>query len=208
MSANVSSNVDLTAWNAEIQGLAQSGALASAVQAVYGASTDPVGLNAFIESLSRGDSGALPAVSVLDADTMQGHPGAYAAETDTIYINATILGSQPILIEVLTHELGHFIADQFYTGNEAHASAQNLTHQLLAKNYSLLLTGHEEGADAEHPPGELVLPGTESTTEVKWFDTNLHIEWAKQKLPMLNAQAFTIFERAQNDSDAFTIMSA
>ena len=208
MSANVSTNVDLTAWNAEIQGLAKSGALASAVQAVYGASTDSVGLNAFIESLSRGDSAALPAVSVLDADTMQGHPGAYAAETDTIYINATILGSQPILIEVLTHELGHFIADQFYSGNEAHASAQNLTRQLLAKNYSLLLTGHEESADAEHPSGDLVLPGTGSTTEVKWFDTNLHIDWAKQKLPMVNAQAFAIFERAQNDSDAFTVMSA
>ena len=217
MSTTISTSIDLTAWQSELQGLAQSGALASAVQAVYGASAESVRLEIFIESLGRGEFAALPAVRALDTQTMQGHPGAYAEATDTIYVNSVILGSPSILIEVLTHELGHFIADQFYPGHEAPANAQNLTRQLLAENYALLLTGHEEDAhahsasnnapDTDHPSGQLVLPDTASTTEVKWFDTNLHIDWAKQKLPMLTERAFTIFERAQNDSDAFTMFS-
>lgn len=210
MSATVSTSIDLTAWKTEIQGLAQSGALANAVQAVYGASTEPFRLETLIESLSRGDTSAFPAVSVLDAQTMQGRPGAYAATTDTIYINATILGSQSILTEVLTHELGHFIADQFYTGLEQPESAQSFTRLLLAENHALLMTGEDahSASSADHPVGQITIPGAESVTDVLWFDTNLHIDWAKLKLPMLNDKAFSLFTKAQNDSDAFSIVSA
>lgn len=222
MSATESTNIDLTAWNSEIQALAQSGALTSAIRAVYGACAEPLRLEAFIEAISRGETSALPAVRVLDTQTMQGHPGAYAAATDTVYINTEILASESILIEVLTHELGHFIADRFYTEREQPGSAQHFTRELLADDYALLLTGSGEeseahstthstthtASDTDHSSGQLVLPGAESPTDVMWFDTNLHISWAQQKLPMINAEAFAIFERAQNDSDAFTIVSS
>lgn len=187
MSATESTNIDLTAWNSEIQALAQSGALTSAIRAVYGACAEPLRLEAFIEAISRGETSALPAVRVLDTQTMQGHPGAYAAATDTVYINTEILASESILIEVLTHELGHFIADRFYTEREQPGSAQHFTRELLADDYALLLTGSGEeseahstthstthtASDTDHSSGQLVLPGAESPTDVMWFDNNI-----------------------------------
>lgn len=208
-----SSRIHATAWQSEIQALAQTGVFASAVQTVYGAPNDSAQFKAFIESVSRGELSKLPEVSALDAQTMQGHLGAYASATDTIYINAEILSSQAVLIEVLTHELGHFIADKFYSGIEQPTSALSFTRELLSKNHALLLTGSDSDAtahaathatpNADHPSGQFVLPGAESATEVLWFATPLHIDWARLKLPMMTEAAFAIFKQSQNDTDAF-----
>ena len=84
-------NVDV--WKSEIQVLAQSGALSTAIEQVFGVAGETgtssalnqytafTAFSAFTASLSQGDFSVLPTIEVLDHQAMQGHPGAYAAAT-------------------------------------------------------------------------------------------------------------------------------
>ncbi|MDO9025116.1 hypothetical protein [Zwartia sp.] len=191
----------LSMWQEEIQEHAASGTFAQTLQTVFGEAKQPQLLNTFIDGLTRGDISVFPQIEILDNPSMQDHLGAYASSTQTIYLNSSILGQTSLLSEVLTHELGHYISDRFYTGQEHASDAVEFTQQLLGQDHALHLT--QAQSHSEHQTGHLVIPGSQTSLDVLWFDTNLHINWAQAQLPMLNARAFDFIKDAQNDSDAF-----
>lgn len=197
----MTSTQNLSAWKEEIQEHAASGAFTQTLKTVFGEAKQPHLLNAFIDQLTRGDASVLPQIEILDHQSMQGRLGAYASSTQTIYLNSNVLGQISLLTEVLTHELGHYIADRFYTGQEHASDAVEFTRQLLSQDHALLLT--QAQSHSEHQTGHITLSDSQTSVEVLWFDTSLHINWAQAQLPMVNARAFDFIKVAQNDSDAF-----
>ena len=185
----------------ELQSLARSGYLSRTIDSVFGPSSLAPELQRTINAIANGDLSALPSISILSNETMKGHFGAYSAETNTIFLHEGIQTSLPITREILYHEIAHFIADRFFGGIETPAGAFDFTHALL-RDQSPILVPHD---DAVHSAlkGEIVIDGQNGPINVEWFDTKLHIDWAKAQLPMMTAQAFAIFARAENETDAF-----
>ena len=71
----------------------------------------------------------------------------------------------------------------------------------MGQNHSLMLSA------AAHEPEShqalVTLPDSGQTVAVQAFKTDLHISWMQKQLPMLNANAFNLIARAQDDTDAF-----
>ena len=197
----MSTSENISLWASEIQKLAQSGRLAESINSVFGSSTNQHGLDALINALAKGDTSYLPHVEHLNAELMSNHPGAYAAATNTIYLNQNILDHASLVEEVLTHEFGHFLADHFFSGQEKPTDAYNFTLATLGKDNALVLSTPDAGAEVQ--TGNISLPGNDNAVDVAWFDTTLHIDWVKATLPMFNANALNLLTKAEKDSDAF-----
>lgn len=195
----------LTAWTAALQSLAQSDALAQALQSVYGPAAFPDRLEALQQALASGDMTVLPQIVTVDAEVLQGRPGAYSRDTDTVYVDARVLEVPSVALEVLTHEWAHTVAARHFADTERSGDAYALTKALLGQDHALILSSPEAHAQAgaAESSGQLISPGGTAAVAVQWFDTALHIDWAREQLPMLNAKAFDLFKLGQNDSDAF-----
>ena len=196
----------LSVWKADLQTLARSGSLAQTIEAIFSGATRLTThqkdlLREDLEALARGDYGRLPRIEVLDHQTLLRHPGAYSAHTKTIYINEEVLGYSSLAMEVLTHELAHFITDKYFDGSQKQLEAHDFTRALLGQDHALALTNAK--TNAQQHAGQITLPEHEEPLPVVWFDTDLHIRWLQVQLPMLNAKAFDVISTAQNDSDAF-----
>ena len=191
----------------DLVALARSGQLFNAIDSTFGATTDSAQLHnaklAFA-GLADGDKSVLPSIEVLNNEAMTSRLGAYSSQTDTIYLNSSVLAHHTIALEVLTHELGHAIASRYFTeGNASHA-AYEFTHVLLGQDHALALSSGASHKSHDHSASDqLTTPNSESPVALQWFDTALHIDWAREQLPMLNAQAFDLLKLGQNDSDAF-----
>lgn len=185
----------------ELQTLARSGLLSRSIEAVFGSSPRAPELQRTLNAIANGDVSVLPSISTLSNDAMKGHFGAYSHETNTIFLHEGIQSSLPITREVLYHEIAHYIAEQFFGGAESATDSFEFTRALLG-DQSPILVAHD---DAEHKTleGEIILDGQDQPISVEWFDTQLHIDWAKAQLPMMTAEGFAIFARAENETDAF-----
>lgn len=188
-----------------MQQAAQSGLLSEAIAQVFGVSDRQQTLAQEILEIANGNTNVLPVLKVVPADTLHGHLGAYAEASNTIFLSDSLIEIPDLAIEVLTHEFGHSIASRYFNDSEQSTDAYAFTHKVLGKDFALQLSspeGHQ--AEDSHAQGDALSPETTAlASDIKWFDTPLHIDWARQQLPMLNAQAFEIFRVAQNDSDAF-----
>jgi len=91
-------------WTTELQGLAQSGALAAAIQHSFGQTEAHSALNQIIQAVAQGDVSALPAIVTLASGEMPGMVGAYSADTRTIYLNDQVAEHAPSAREALAHE--------------------------------------------------------------------------------------------------------
>ena len=193
------SAIDL--WTTELQDLAKSRALAAAIQNSFGQAEAPSGLNQIIQALAQGDTSALPAIVTLDSVSMPGMVGAYSAQTRTIYLNDQVAEHAPSAREALAHELGHFIGNEFFSDRADERDVVDFIYSLLGQNHSLMLSA------AAHEPEShqalVTLPDSGQTVAVQAFKTDLHISWMQKQLPMLNANAFNLIARAQDDTDAF-----
>lgn len=199
MQMSVSESLNL--WTSRIQELAESGRLESSIKSVFGLSANQHGLDALIDALSKGNSSYLPHILAIDSEVLSHHPGAYSAATNTIYLNQNIIDHPLLVEEVLTHELGHFLADLFFNGMEKPTDAYHFTYAVLGGDNTLLLSSYD--ANEATKTGTIVLPGNNHPIDVAWFDTQLHIDWFKATLPMFNANALSILSAAEKDSDAF-----
>jgi len=187
--------------------LARSGKLFNAIDSTFGATADSGQLHhaklAFAR-LADGDVSVLPNVEVLSNEAMANRLGAYSTQTDTIYLNSSVLAQHTSALEVLTHELGHAIASRHFDHGDTSNTAYEFTHALLGQDHALALSSGASHKSHEHSAsGQLSTPNSESPSALQWFDTALHIDWAREQLPMLNAQAFDLLKLGQNDSDAF-----
>ena len=74
-------------------------------------------LQSYTSQWSLGDFESLPPIVLLSNDDISGARGAYAASTDTIYLNEDWLltATESDIITVLTEELGAFLDDQLNT---------------------------------------------------------------------------------------------
>ena len=191
----------LNLWTSRIHEMAQSGHLQNSIKSVFGLSANQNELNALIDALSKGNSSYLPHIVAVDSEVLSNHPGAYAAATSTIYLNQNIVDHPSLVEEVLTHELGHFLASHFFKGLEKQTDAYDFTYAMLSRDNSLLLSSHDVNEAAQK--GTIKLPGTNQPLDVVWFDTKLHNEWLKTTLPMINGDAYFRLYLAEKDSDAF-----
>ena len=116
-------NQVLTSWCELLTGWSLDGSLATTAEhvlntdgenAIEGA--DAV-LQSYIGQWSLGDFESLPPIVLLSNDDISGASGAYAASTDTIYLNGDWLPTAKVeeIIAVLTEELGAFLDDQLNT---------------------------------------------------------------------------------------------
>ncbi|WP_322992754.1 hypothetical protein [Limnohabitans sp.] len=199
-----------TSWFQTLHDLAKSGELEQALISVFGQPAMTDNLRTLVKELARGNSSFLPQIVSMDPEVLQGHPGAYDALTNTIYVDARVLEIPSLALEVLTHEWAHALANSHVAGHENPSDAYALTKELLGRDHALLMSSHETHAqtDAGFGSGQLTLPGSKNGVAVRWFDTALHIDWARAQLPMLNAKAFDLFKLGQNDSDAFAVQPA
>lgn len=201
----VTANTTINAWVNEIQGKARSGDLTASLRSVYGSSALEGELVELVAALASGDRSVLPTIQWLDSTALQGRLGAYSPQTETIYVSQQLLEFPDIALEVLTHEWAHALAQRYFEGQEQTGHAYGLTRALLGKDHALVLSSPNAHAawGAHDHADSLVLPGEDAGVSVQWFDTALHIDWAREQLPMLNAQAFDLLKLGQNDSDAF-----
>lgn len=199
-----------TTWFQTLHELAKSGELEQALISVFGQPAMTENLLSLVKDLARGDSSVLPQIVSMNFEVLQGHPGAYDALTNTIYVDARVLEIPSLALEVLTHEWAHALASSHLAGNEDTGDAYALTKELLGRDHALLMSSHEAHAqsDAGFGSEQMTLPGAQNGVAVRWFDTALHIDWARAQLPMLNAKAFDLFKLGQNDSDAFAVQPA
>ncbi|MFM8555958.1 MAG: hypothetical protein ACKODG_07265 [Betaproteobacteria bacterium] len=184
-----------------MQGLAQSGGLAVAIQHSFGQTEDQTALNQIVQAIAQGDASALPEIVTLDSGAMPGMVCAYSADTRTIYLNSQVAEHAPSVREALTHELGHFIVSEFFSARAGELDVVDFLYALLGQDHSLMLSAavHEP----ESHQGFITLPDGGQTVTVQGFKTDLHISWMQKQLPMLNANAFNLIARAQDDTDAF-----
>lgn len=199
----MNSTESMKAWMLEMQEESRSGDLAASISNIFGSSSQQWALDAFINALANGDFSVLPIIQTLDSETLANHLGAYGSLTKTIYLNEDLVDQPTLVIEVLTHELAHYMADQFFNGQETVTNAYDFTAALLGKDHALLLSN--QNPQAENQVGQIVLPEGSASVDVAWFDTTLHIDWVKSTLTMFNATALNLITRAENDSDAFAI---
>ena len=173
-----------------MQGLAQSGGLAVAIQHSFGQTEDQTALNQIVQAIAQGDASALPEIVSLDSGAMPGMVGAYSADTRTIYLNSQVAEHAPSVLEALTHELGHFIGSEFFSARAGELDVVDFLYALLGQDHSLMLSAavHEP----ESHQGLITLPDSGQTVEVQGFKTDLHISWMQNQLPMLNANAFNL----------------
>lgn len=188
-------------WTTELQGLAQSGALAAAIQHSFGQTEAHSALNQIIQAIAQGDASALPAIITLDSGAMPGMVGAYSADTRTIYLNDQVAEHAPSAREALAHELGHFIVSEFFSARASDLDVVDFIYSLLGRDHSLMLSASAH--EPESHQGVITLADSGKTVEVQGFKTDLHISWMQNQLPMLNANAFNLIARAQDDTDAF-----
>lgn len=193
-------------WINDTTGRARSGELAQAIESSFGSEGQTDALAVAIGMLGQGNIYSLPKISILSQAQLKGHLGAYSPEIDTIFISHEALQHPFIALEVLTHELGHSIANRYYGGAASPEAAYQFTQSLMGQDHALVLSSgarHEHTADSAGHSDLVVLPGTTTPLALQWFDTSLHIDWARAQLPMLNSQAFDLLKLGQNDSDAF-----
>lgn len=193
-------------WVDDLSERARSGELGKAIGSSFGIADLPPAVTTFLKQLAQGEAVSLPKVVVFDQTQLQGHLGAYSLDTDTIFISAQALTHKSVALEVLTHELGHAIANRHFGESGGAQAAYQFTRALLGQDHALALSsnaGHQHSSGEPLHSDALTLPGTQESVPVQWFDTSLHIDWARAQLPMLNAQAFELLKLGQNDSDAF-----
>lgn len=188
-------------WLQELRSAAQDGALNEAIRTIFGASQQQAELNRLISTLAQGDASLMPRIEIVDSFTLMAHPGAYAASTDTIYLNAMIASDPSLAAEVLVHELAHAIAARFFNDNDHAKSAYQFTRAILGPDHDYRLAQ----PDLEHvaQTDTIMIPGQDKPVTVSWFDTQLHIDWVKSQLPMLSTQGFNMISKAEIETDAF-----
>lgn len=193
-------------WINDITSRARSGELNKAIESSFGSADRVQEITAAIELLGQGNASPLPKISILSQARLEGHLGAYSSETDTIFISHEALQYPLIALEVLTHELGHSIASRYYDDTVDPEAAYQFTGMLLGQDHALVLSSsarHEHTTQSDEHSDQFILTGPNIPSDLQWFDTSLHIDWARAQLPMLNARAFDLLKLGQNDSDAF-----
>ena len=105
----------------QLQALAQTPGFSDALGQALGATYDQVLAGAIQQQWATGQFGNLPAIEILDGNSLQGANAAYAASTNTIYVSENFLGSnlgQPNSIaSVLLEEFGHYLDQQLSLGD-------------------------------------------------------------------------------------------
>ena len=120
----------LTSWIDFLQTQARSGALAQALQSVYGPAASADRLQGLHQALASGDTTVLPQIVPVNAEVLQGRPGAYSRDTDTVYVDARVLEVPSVALEVLTHEWAHAVAARHFADTERSGDAYALTKAL------------------------------------------------------------------------------
>ncbi|MDX2215458.1 MAG: hypothetical protein SFY66_19500 [Oculatellaceae cyanobacterium bins.114] len=131
--------------------LAQHDSFATAIALAFG---DQSSSSAFTDVQQQWISGhwQAPAIAILSAQELNGARGAYASETDTIYLSREFVlasVSQPdLLVDVLLEEVGHYLDDQINSvdalGDEGAIFAQLVRHQTIAPNHLHQLQQHND----------------------------------------------------------------
>ena len=125
----------LQLWQPRLQRWAQQGLLIKAAGQALGLDHNepPAQLTALVEQLSKEDISGLPAIRLLEQQSIPGAAGAYSASKQTIYLNSAWANtaSNDSIIQVLTEEFGHHLDALIQTvdtpGDEGRHFAELLT---------------------------------------------------------------------------------
>lgn len=195
------------AWRQSLTSWASSGKLENAARSAFGPDLDQARLDAIVSTFSRRAFQELPRVKVLPPLLLQGHWTAYAAETNTIYADADLGVAPTLATYALSHELGHWMAQQLLGREPQHSAISRFTNALVPVHpkfgVDLDDASHRDGHADGELTGQVVLPNGRKIN-VSWFDTGIHNNWDNEILPFLSANARVLLEAGQNDTDALT----
>ena len=124
----------LSLWGQQLAEWAGDGSLRAAATQALRLNDGPAAahLSQFIAVLSAGETSGLPPVELLDAASMPGAAGAYAASSGTIYLNRDWLrtATEEAALAVLTEEFGHHL-DALFNAVDTPGDEGALFSQLL-----------------------------------------------------------------------------
>ena len=140
-------------WQPRLQSWAQQGFLIKAAAQALGLDDNqlPAQLTAMVEQLSQGDISGLPAIRLLQQQSMHGAAGAYSASKQTIYLNSDWANtvSDDSIIQVLTEELGHHLDALIHAvdtpGDEGRHFADLLTESSKSNEQTSYLELKDQG---------------------------------------------------------------
>ena len=132
-SATYSLEAILSSWRTRLSGWALDGTLESAARHALQLSDERPELTALINHLATGDFSDIPPIEVLEGTVLHWAAGAYAASTNTIYLNAEWLrlASETQVIKVLTQQLGYHLDSVMNTSDTTGDEGRDFLHALL-----------------------------------------------------------------------------
>ena len=195
------------AWRQSLTSWASSGKLENAARAAFGPDLNQARLDAIVSRFSRRAFEELPRVEVLSPRLLKGHWTAYSAETNIIYADADLGATPTLATYALSHELGHWMAQQLLGQEPQHSTISRFTNALVPVHpefgVDLGEASHRDGHADGELTGQIILPNGR-IVNVSWFDTGIHNNWDNEILPFLSANARVLLEAGQNDTDALT----
>ncbi len=83
---------------------------------IFGGDIDQAQAEGFRQSALQGDFSYLPNIEYIGASVLQGGNGAYSVDTNTIYINEELRGTE-LGAQTFVEEAGHFLDTRLNTGD-------------------------------------------------------------------------------------------
>ena len=141
-------------------------------------------------------------IGILDNESLGGLLGAYAPSTTTIYLNEKLAHSQELTELVLSHEVGHYLADRLELGQPDHPYISSFVETLLPGARQRPSTA-SSGLATEKTPNSIKLPNGERHF-VSAFNTTIHNDFTAEALPILSKGAETLIGTCQSVVDDWT----
>lgn len=192
-------------WSSYIADWASSGAFDQAAAAAFADSYSLSQANRLIHIILSSDSTLLPRVFELSPEYLNNHFAAFSAQANAIYVDSDLRSFPGLAESVFAHELGHWVDYQLNGESTDHVSVRLFANLLTGRSVDSG-SDHEHSHDSSGASGRLTLPGGEEV-DVQFFDTPTHVNWIKEQLPFLSANATQVITNAQNDTDYFNASS-
>lgn len=194
-----SSNSIQRLWNSLLDNWTSTGFLARGISSAFGIEINSEKVKSVTDQLLDKGSKLSPDLVELSSANMKNHWGAYSPQTNSIYVDSNLKFYPDLAKEVLAHELGHWVESRLNQKSVTSEVLQTFSSILLGKELSTNdpLNGYKSNLD----PQSITLADG-SSVPVQFFDTSIHVSWVPL-LPNLSADAKSLLQNAQNETDAF-----
>ena len=128
---------------------------------VFGDDIDQAQAEGFRQSALQGDFSFLPKVEYVDASVLQGGNGAYSADTNTVYINEELRGTE-LGSQTFVEEVGHFLDAHLNTSDTRGDEGEMFRRVLSGESLSAETI---EAISAEDDSGTILVNGQQVEVE-------------------------------------------